>query len=148
MSAPSPIDRLNSIFTNPSAAASLEPETIYKIIEAAILYRLGDAARTIAASKLHAFVRELAFNWVDRPDCVDVSEWFEARDTLSDADLGVVAYVQLHNPSTVTSLSADQVSTSSYSPTRSQLSPPDDFDEEHLERLGFSADQIANLHWA
>jgi hypothetical protein len=80
------------------AAAALAPAEFYRIVEAGILCELKNAARTITASTLHAFVRELVFGWVVRPDYVDDSEWFAPRPTTADADIGLEAYVCLFNP--------------------------------------------------
>jgi hypothetical protein len=133
-------NRLRELFHGPSNV-SLTPAEIYKIVEAAILNKLGcSAARTISASTLHAFVRELTFSWLLRPDAVDTSGWFAARPTTSDADWGIEAYINFFNPPPEPTVSP--VSTSSYSPTPSQLSPPDDFDSDHLERLGFTPEEI------
>jgi hypothetical protein len=147
MSALTPIDILAALFNDPTAAALKSPENIYKIIEKAILFRLGHAARTICASTLHAFVREIAFNWTERPDSLDVSEWFESRETLADADLGVEAYIRFFNPEPVSQTSAEST-VSTYSPTPSQLSPPDDFDEDSRIRLGFDEDELHLYDWA
>ncbi len=135
--------RLRDLFQGPGNV-SLAPAEIYKIVEAGILDKLGSvAARTITASTLHAFVRELTFNWVHRPDSVDTSEWFAPRPTTADADWGVEAYIEFFNPSAAPVTTP--ASTSSYSPTPSQLSPLSDFDPDNLERLGFSSEEIAAL---
>jgi hypothetical protein len=90
--------RLRELFHS-SNNVLLSPAEIYKIVEAGILDKLGHtAARMITALTLHAFVRELTFNWVNRPNSVDTSEWFAARPTTSDADWGVEACIEFFNP--------------------------------------------------
>jgi hypothetical protein len=137
MSAPiSPADRLQNLLQDATAAAALTPAEFYKIVEAGILHVLKDAARTITASTLHAFVREIVFGWVCRPDFVDDSEWFQPRQTTSDADLGLEAYVNLFNPPPA----SDSPPVEDSPPTTPSDLPSDngtDSDEDRLERLGF-----------
>jgi hypothetical protein len=143
MSAPDPAARFAALLESPAEAESLSPGELYKIIEAAVRSKLGHADRTIPASTLHAFVREVTFNWVTRPDFVDSSEWFEARDHLADANLGLEAYVRFFNPSPASSPAPSPAA--SYSPTSSQLHPDSDVDSNYLRRLGFDSDDYPEL---
>ncbi len=143
MSAPDPAARFAALLETPADAESLTPGELYKIIEAAVRSKLGHADRTILASTLHAFVREVTFNSAHRPNFVDSSEWFAPREHLADVNLGLEAYVKFFNPSPPASPAPS--STRSYSPTYSQLHPDSDVDSDQLERLGFDPEDYPEL---